>query len=73
MIHSSNHFASFGLATAYYLRQDPEHTMQDTLDKVNAKEIVIGKPVMGKEFHQFVNEDGRWCHIDHENRRAVKK
>ncbi len=72
MIHSTNHFASIGLATSYYRKQDPLHKKQDTLDKVEAEEIVIGRPVMDRKFHQFINEDGRWCYIEYENGKAVR-
>lgn len=72
MIRSTHHFATTKLATSYYQRQDDSHTIKDTIDKIKAGEIAIGRPVMDRTFHQFLNADGRWCYIEYENGKAKK-
>jgi hypothetical protein len=73
MLVGTSHFISKTAAGNYYRKQDPEHRALDTDDKIKEGLITIGRPVMNRKYHQFVDGDGRWCYIEYEGRKAVKK
>jgi hypothetical protein len=73
MLVGTSHFATIQLATSYYRKQDESHTTSDTNDKIKEGLITIGRPDMDRKYHQFVDGDGRWCYIEYEGRKAVKK
>jgi len=74
MVTSTSHFVSRAMAFRYYRQEQGESFDPKSLnEKIKEGIITIGRPVMDRKYHQFVNGEGRWCYIEYENRKAVKK